>query len=155
MTGVQTCALPIFDRVEIDETDNVTLTVKFPPAPRSGDIVFKGETLVEPYQIINGEKIDIVPCAEISCEVILSEKYEFFETETKTVKTGKSKVVSTNYMLGKIKLFGKTYKNNFGTFEIKEYSKEISNYFLPIRMTKTIAYETKTVEVEKDRKSVV
>ena len=27
------------DRVEIDETDNVTLTVKFPPAPRSGDIV--------------------------------------------------------------------------------------------------------------------
>ena len=62
--------------------------------------------------------------------------------------TGKSKVISTNYMLGKIKLFGKTYKNNFGTFEIKEYSKEISNYFLPIRMTKTIAYETKTVEIE-------
>ncbi len=115
---------------------------------KSGDIVFKGETLVEPYQVINGEKIDIVPCAEISCEVILSDKYEFFATETKTVMTGKSKVISTNYMLGKIKLFGKTYKNNFGTFEIKEYSKEISNYFLPIRMTKTIAYETKTVEIE-------
>ena len=29
-------ALEKLERIEIDETDNATLTVKFPPAPRSG-----------------------------------------------------------------------------------------------------------------------
>ena len=38
-------ALEKLDRIEVDETDNVTLTVKFPPAPRSGDVVFKGVDL--------------------------------------------------------------------------------------------------------------
>lgn len=34
-------ALAKLERIEIDETDNVTMKVKFPPAPRSGDVVFK------------------------------------------------------------------------------------------------------------------
>jgi len=38
-------ALEKLDRIEVDETDNVTLPVKFPPAPRSGDVVFKGVDL--------------------------------------------------------------------------------------------------------------
>ena len=33
-------ALEKLERIEIDETDNSTLCVKFPPAPRSGDVVF-------------------------------------------------------------------------------------------------------------------
>lgn len=59
------------DRVEIDETDNVTLTVKFPPAPRSGDIVFKGKDLTVGYpekvvfrnaeiEVIRGEKVALI-----------------------------------------------------------------------------------------------
>ena len=42
-------ALEKLDRVEIDETDNATLTVKFPPAARSGDVVFKGTDLTVGY----------------------------------------------------------------------------------------------------------
>ncbi len=42
-------ALEKLDRIEIDETDNVHLTVKFPSAPRSGDIVFKGTDLTVGY----------------------------------------------------------------------------------------------------------
>ena len=42
-------ALEKLDRVEIDQTDNVTLTVKFPPAPRSGDVVFRGTDLTVGY----------------------------------------------------------------------------------------------------------
>ncbi len=38
-------ALEKLERLEIDETDNVALNVKFPPAPRSGDVVFKGSGL--------------------------------------------------------------------------------------------------------------
>lgn len=42
-------ALEKLDRLEIDETDNVTLTVKFPPASRAGDIVFKAADLQVAY----------------------------------------------------------------------------------------------------------
>lgn len=64
-------ALEKLDRIEIDETDNSTLTVKFPPAPRSGDVVFKGTDLTVGYpqkvvfrnaeiEIRRGEKVTLV-----------------------------------------------------------------------------------------------
>lgn len=59
------------DRIEVDETDNVSLTVKFPPAPRSGDVVFKGVDLEVGYpgkvvfrhaniEIKRGEKVALI-----------------------------------------------------------------------------------------------
>ena len=59
------------DRIEIDETDNVRLTVKFPPAPRSGDVVFKatGITVGYPGKVVfrdadievkRGEKVALI-----------------------------------------------------------------------------------------------
>ena len=64
-------ALEKLERIEIDETDNARLTVKFPPAPRSGDIVFKGEDLTVGYpqkvvfrdarvEIKRGEKVALI-----------------------------------------------------------------------------------------------
>ena len=64
-------ALEKLDRVEIDETDNVRLTVKFPPAPRSGDVVYKASDLTAGYpqkvvfrgadiEIKRGEKVALV-----------------------------------------------------------------------------------------------
>jgi len=64
-------ALEKLERIEIDETDNVRLTVKFPPAPRSGDVVFKGSGLSVGYpqkvvfrnaeiEIKRGEKIAFI-----------------------------------------------------------------------------------------------
>lgn len=64
-------ALEKLDRIEIDETDNVRLSVKFPPAPRSGDVVFKGMDLTVGYpekvvfshadiEIRRGEKVAFV-----------------------------------------------------------------------------------------------
>ena len=43
-------ALEKLDRIEIDETDNATLTVKFPPAARSGDVVYKCTSLTAAYE---------------------------------------------------------------------------------------------------------
>ncbi|MBP5218408.1 MAG: ABC-F family ATP-binding cassette domain-containing protein [Bacteroidales bacterium] len=59
------------ERLEIDETDNATLTVKFPPAPRSGDIVFKASDLTVGYpgkvvftgadiEVKRGEKVALI-----------------------------------------------------------------------------------------------
>ena len=59
------------ERLEIDENDNVTLTVKFPPAPRAGDIIFKASDLTVGYpgkvvfsdaqvEIRRGEKVAFI-----------------------------------------------------------------------------------------------
>ena len=64
-------ALEKLDRIEIDETDNARLTVKFPPAPRSGDVVFQGVDLTVGYpqkvvfrdanvEIRRGEKVALI-----------------------------------------------------------------------------------------------
>ena len=42
-------ALEKLERLEVDETDNVTLTVKFPPAQRAGDVVFKASDITVGY----------------------------------------------------------------------------------------------------------
>ncbi len=59
------------ERIEIDETDRVTLTVKFPPAPRAGDVVFKASGITVGYpgkvvfsdadiEVKRGEKVALV-----------------------------------------------------------------------------------------------
>lgn len=64
-------ALERVERIEIDETDGSVLNVKFPPAPRSGDVVFKSEDLSAGYpgktvfshadiEIKRGEKVALV-----------------------------------------------------------------------------------------------
>lgn len=64
-------ALDKLERIEIDETDNVTMHVKFPPAPRSGDIAYKASDITVGYpqkvvfrnadiEIKRGEKVALV-----------------------------------------------------------------------------------------------
>ena len=64
-------ALEKLDRIEIDETENSRINIKFPPAQRSGDIVFKGKDLTVGYpgktvfrnaeiEIKRGEKVALV-----------------------------------------------------------------------------------------------
>ena len=64
-------ALEKLDRIEIDETENARINIKFPPAQRSGDIVFKGTDLTVGYpgktvfrnaqiEIKRGEKVALV-----------------------------------------------------------------------------------------------
>ena len=64
-------ALEKLERLEIDETDNATLRVKFPPAPRSGDVAFKAVNLTAGYpqkvvfrnadiEIKRGEKVALI-----------------------------------------------------------------------------------------------
>ncbi len=64
-------ALEKLDRIEVDERDNAALIVKFPPAPRSGDVVFKATDLTVGYpqkvvfrdanvEIRRGEKVAFI-----------------------------------------------------------------------------------------------
>ena len=64
-------ALEKLDRIEIDETDDAKLNLRFPPAQRSGDVVFKGKDLTVGYpqkvvfrnadiEIKRGEKVALI-----------------------------------------------------------------------------------------------
>ena len=64
-------ALEKLERIEIDESDNATLSLKFPPAQRSGDVVFTGTDLTVGYpqkvvfrdaqiEIKRGEKVALI-----------------------------------------------------------------------------------------------
>ena len=55
-------ALEKLERIEIDESDNASLSLKFPPAQRSGDVVFKGTDLTVGYPqklVFSGAQIEI------------------------------------------------------------------------------------------------
>ena len=55
-------ALEKLDRIEIDETDSAQMALKFPPAERSGDVVFKGADLTVGYPqkvVFRGANIEI------------------------------------------------------------------------------------------------
>lgn len=64
-------ALEKLERIEIDDVDKSSMTLKFPPAQRSGDVVFKGKDLTVGYpgkivfsdaqiEIKRGEKVALV-----------------------------------------------------------------------------------------------
>ena len=64
-------ALEKLERIQIDETDNTQMTLRFPPAQRSGDVVFKGTDLTVGYpqkvvfsdaqiEIKRGEKVALI-----------------------------------------------------------------------------------------------
>ena len=64
-------ALEKLERIEIDQTDNASFSLRFPPAQRSGDVVFKGTDLTAGYpgktvfadagiEIRRGEKVALV-----------------------------------------------------------------------------------------------
>lgn len=117
---------------------------------RIGDIVYKGDVLVEAYEISNNNRINVDPCAEIIGETFFSEKYELYNTEEVWVRTGKSKIISSDILLGKFKLFSSNSSNGFQYYEEVEQNILLTNYFLPVRINKIIAYELTQTSIERN-----
>ncbi len=121
-----------------------------------GDVVFAGDILVEPYEYISNEKISITPCAEIRGEVYFSASYNFVAEEEVQVRTGNSKIINFCMNIGKYKLLENKTDCPFENYEVEEIDSLITNYFVPMHVRKTIAYElttetiTKNFEDEKD-----
>ena len=121
-----------------------------------GDVVFAGDILVEPSEYISNEKISITPCAEIRGEVYFSASYNFVAEEEVQVRTGNSKIINFCMNIGKYKLLENKTDCPFENYEVEEIDSLITNYFVPMHVRKTIAYElttetiTKNFEDEKD-----
>ncbi|MCU4176651.1 ABC-F family ATP-binding cassette domain-containing protein [Carboxylicivirga sp. N1Y90] len=58
------------DRIEVDEFDNSALNIKFPPAPRSGTVVVKGEQVSKSYG-------DLLVLDEVDMSIERGEKIAF------------------------------------------------------------------------------
>lgn len=117
---------------------------------KKGDIVYKGETLVEAYEINNNERINVIPCAEISGETFFSEKYDFYTVEESWVRTGRYKIISSDILLGKIKVFSYDSDSGFEYFEEVNQNMLLTNYFLPISVNKRIYYELSKEIIERN-----
>lgn len=115
-----------------------------------GDVVFAGDILVEPYEYISNEKISITPCAEIRGEVYFSASYNFVAEEEVQVRTGNSKIINFGMNIGKYKLLENKTDCPFENYEVEEIDSLITNYFVPIHVRKTIAYEVTTETVTKN-----
>ena len=123
---------------------------------KAGDIVYKGDTLVEPYIISGDSKVFVTPCAEIESSVYFSKSYTFLNTEEVMKKNGKRKCTNISISLGKWNIGDSSKGSSFENSETEEKSTLISKYFLPIKFKKTIEYElekqiiTRDFESEKD-----
>ena len=124
-----------------------------------GDIVKKGDVLVEPYILSNGQKTFCKPVADITGRAYFTAMVEFQEKSIEFVRTGKQRVISSSVKIRDKEFLKSNNENTFENFEIENKSTiPFKNFFLPIEMKKTIAYETKQVEIvrdfEKERKGL-
>ena len=84
------------ERIEIDEEDNSTLSVKFPPAPRSGQIVFQTKALTGGYPPRDGAGEPKVVFRDIDLTVERGEKIAFVG------RNGEGKSTMMKYITGEL-----------------------------------------------------
>ena len=93
-------ALDKLERIEVDLEDKTTLTVKFPPAPRSGQVVFKSEDLAIGY----GEHI---VASKINVTIERGEKVAFVG------RNGEGKTTMMRILIGELDKKGGTVENGY------------------------------------------
>lgn len=118
---------------------------------KAGDVVKKGDILVSPKQILtNGKITQLKPFAKIDATVWITGNVEFKTEDVKYVKTGK-KVVWSNYELNGKQLFSSTPQVKFENYEKSVYNNYVfKNMFLPIKLNRTIFYETKAETIKQN-----
>ena len=85
------------ERIEIDEEDNSALSVKFPPAPRSGQIVFQAKALTGGYPPRDGSGSSKVVFTDIDLTVERGEKVAFVG------RNGEGKSTMMKYITGELR----------------------------------------------------
>jgi len=113
-----------------------------------GDIIYKGDILVQPYIKRGNDIVYVEPCAEIVADIYYTASLYYKNKEVITKRTGKWQNVSSDIELGRWKILSNKYSCKFTEFEVEENSNCISNYFLPLKIKKQVAYELIKEEVE-------
>lgn len=118
---------------------------------KSGDVVKKGDVLVEPKSVLtNGEVTLLKPIANIKATAWITGACEFKTEEDVFKRTGK-KVVWSNYELNGKKLFSTTPQVKFENYDKIVYNNYVfKNFFLPLKLNRTIFYETKKETIKRN-----
>lgn len=114
---------------------------------KSGDIVYKGDILVEPYVKSGDSIVYVTPCAEIIAEVYFSNSYVFKNTEEINIRTGKKQIVESKIQLGSWVIHEQSKDSSYSEYEIVNTNINLSKYFLPIIINKTYTYETTKTKI--------
>lgn len=117
---------------------------------KSGDIVYKGDVLVEPYIQSGQDIVYVSPCAEIDVTVFFSESYLFRNSEECYVRTGKKQLISISCSIGKWNIYNKDYNCKYAYYDSEEKLSNVSNNFIPLEIRKIYAFELEKVLVERN-----
>lgn len=138
--------------VPIYAPDNMMITsikvLQGTPVVKVGDIVKKGDILVEPY-ITSGDnsQMSVQPNAEIYADVWYSGVVKYQDIEKVSIRSGKKQVLCEYFMFGK-KIYSNNTKCTFDVFEQECTQSYLTNMFIPIYMKKTTYYECVEKEIE-------
>jgi len=116
-----------------------------------GMVVKKGDVLVYPYIIDSqGEKRDVAPKAEIFADIWINEKSMHYDYQVVVRRTGK-KIEKSEVFLNNLLVYSQNKVLNFEHYEV-EYSeiKLTKNLLLPLKLKKTVYYQTEFVEIKED-----
>ena len=119
----------------------------------NGDIVYKGDILVEPFVKSGDSTVFVSPCAEIVAEVFFSNTYLFNNSIEEFVKTGKKEIVNSQINLGKFTIENNKKDTSFSDYVLVDKEINISTVYLPINIKKTYAYEVTKTIVDRDFES--
>lgn len=123
---------------------------------KEGDIVYKGDVLVEPYIKKGNDIVYVTPTAELTVSVFYSNSYVFKNNEVIFVRTGRKELIKSKVIFGTFNISNKDKTTSFVSYEQEEDNIDVSLYYLPISIIKTYAYEleknsiTRDFEKEKD-----
>ena len=120
-----------------------------------GDIIEKGEILVQPY-IINssGEQMPVKPLANIKADVWVVGEEIHNSSYQEVYRTGK-KIVNNQVFLGALSIYKKQTENPFESFEVMiEEKKLVQNNLLPFKLQTTTYYQTEKREVNQSFEEV-
>jgi len=116
----------------------------------SGSIVNKGDVLVFPYTIIDGQESYVKPCADIEADVFTVNSCTFYTQEKILQRTSNCGAINTEFYLGNLKILNFGKEVQYEQYEDEIVETNISNYFLPIKVCKKIRYQLEEVVIERN-----
>lgn len=117
---------------------------------KEGDIVRKGQVIVDNYFFKDYDKQIVKPSANIVAETYISSSYQFNNSEVVLVRTNNSNISQTSISLGKYLLFSSQKSCEYELYEDVNKEQFVSSYILPIKINKTIRYELKKEKIIHD-----
>ena len=114
-----------------------------------GDIVKKGQKLVEPFVTgSNGQVIPIKPQADIMADIWIVEQ-ECHNCSYEAIFQTGNKITVNEIYLGNLKIYEKKMENLYENFEIEEYEEILNkNNILPLKLKTITYYETEKKQIE-------